>query len=222
MNGIHDLGGMDGFTLPARDQGRVLKEEWEREIWGLSLALGSLPGLTSMRPEIEAIPPAVYLSLPYFGRWLYARERMLIDAGYVTAEELADPAGPMEMSVLPAGFSKAGPAEVVARLGQDVSTQLESTVAPRFSIGDIVSVRNEHPAGHTRAPRYVRGRSGTVARHHGVHRFDDKLPRGADPGPQNLYTVVFTGPELWGRRGHVNDRIHVELWEYHLEQPDRA
>ena len=43
MNTIHDLGGMDGFTLPERDQGRILKEDWERQVWGLALAVWSKP-----------------------------------------------------------------------------------------------------------------------------------------------------------------------------------
>lgn len=216
MNGIHDLGGMDGFTLPERDQGRVLKEEWERLYWGTTFALRGVPGMGGgMRRDIERIPPATYLSLPYYAKWLYVTERALLAAGLVTEEELKNPDGPLSMPNL-RGFQPAAPAAVLGMLRQDSSTQLNANVPARFSVGDAVAARNEHPPGHTRAPRYVRGRRGTVVRAHGVHRFDDETP-GVEPGPQHLYTVVFSSRELWGRRGHVNDRIHVELWDYHLE-----
>src|SRR5262249_58677558 len=35
---------------------------------------------------------------------------------------------------------------------------------PRFAVGDPVRVRDLHFAGHTRSPRYVRGRRGVVVR----------------------------------------------------------
>ena len=85
-----------------------------------------------------------------------------------------------------------------------------------FEAGDEVIVKNDHPAGHTRVPRYVRGHRGIIHRGHGVHRFEDDVTPGTEVGPQHLYTVAFTGRELWGNRGHPRDRMHVELWEIHL------
>ena len=118
---------------------------------------------------------------------------------------------------VPAGFRPFTPAQVVAYLKRDSSEVIETDVAPRFAVGATVRARNEHPAGHTRMPRYVRGRMGRVVKLHGAHRFEDELPAGVDIGPQQLYTVAFDARELWGRRGHANDVIHAELWEYHLE-----
>ena len=43
MNSIHDIGGLDGLTLPERDQGRILKEEWERQVWGLAISAWAKP-----------------------------------------------------------------------------------------------------------------------------------------------------------------------------------
>ena len=71
------------------------------------------------------------------------------------------------------------------------------------------------PDGHTRCPRYTRGRLGVIQKHHGVHHFQDDVD--GDVGQQHLYTVAFTATELWGERANPNDRIHAELWEYHLE-----
>ena len=64
--------------------------------------------------------------------------------------------------------------------------------------------------------RKKRGHHGVVHRHHGVHRFQDHVD-GKDVGQQHLYTVMFTGPELWGSRAHPKDVIYAELWDYHLQ-----
>ncbi len=218
MNGVHDLGGMDGFTLPVRDQGFALHEDWERNLWGLIFALRPVPGTGGgSRAYLERMPPVLYLSYPYYGKWLHVREQILIDNGVVTAEELANPEGPLNEFALPPGYRLPSPAQIVESLANDTSALLESDIAPRFTVGDNVLARNEHPPGHTRMPRYVRGHVGTIVTRHGPHRFQDDLPDGVELGPQHLYTVAFSATELWGDRGHANDTIHVELWDYHLE-----
>jgi nitrile hydratase len=217
MNGIHDLGGMDGFTLPERDQGRILAEEWERLSWGANVALLFAPGMRNMRAELEALPPEDYLRLPYYAKWLTARENMLLGLGLVTAAELANPDGPVTMPELPADFAPLSAAEIVAAIDSDSSELVATSVAPRFAVGDRVMARNEHPRGHTRMPRYVRGHVGTVVKQHGANEFQDALPAGQQIGPQHLYTVAIAARELWGSRGHERDTMHVELWEYHLE-----
>jgi nitrile hydratase beta subunit len=218
MNGVHDLGGMDGFTLPERDQDFPLHEQWERDLWGVIFALRGVPGTGGgSRAAIERMPPELYLGYPYFGKWLHVREQILVENGVVTTEELENPEGPLTPFDVPAGFRPPTPEQAVAFLGNDVSELLEADVDARFTVGDAVRARNEHPPGHTRMPRYVRGHVGTVVTAHGPHRFQDELPAGTEVGPQHLYTVAFNARELWGRRGHANDTIHVELWEYHLE-----
>jgi nitrile hydratase len=217
MNTVHDLGGMDGFTLPERDQDFPLREEWERLIWGLALSMGAKPAPGyggGSRADIERIPPELYLDMPYFAKWLWAEEAAAIRGGVTTRDELAHPDGPLE--ALPfAGFAPATPDEVVAALQGDDTFEIPATVEPLFRVGDDVLVKNNHPAGHTRCPRYTRGRRGVVQKHHGVHHFEDEVP--GDVGQQHLYTVLFTARELWGERGNPNDRIHAELWEYYLE-----
>jgi nitrile hydratase len=216
MNTIHDLGGMDGLTLPERDQGFPLHEQWERQVWGLVMSR-RIPGYRSGgRAALERMPPDQYLSLPYYAKWLWREETAMVRAGIVTESELADPDGPLTMPNLP-DFTPAGPAEIIASLAADDSDELEAEVAPRYSVGDEVMVRNQHPTGHTRVPRYTRGHRGVIHTHHGVHILLDDFPNGEDPGQQHLYTVMFTGEELWGDRANVNDRICAELWEFHLE-----
>lgn len=218
MNGIHDLGGMDGFRVPARDQGFALHEEWERLTWGMLLATSGIPGLASgpSRKFIESLPPERYLTMPYYARFLEARTKSLLDSGLVTQEELDNPDGPVAKPSLPPGFTPVTPEQIVRFLRQEQSGQLNATAPAAFAAGDEVVVKNDHPAGHTRVPRYVRGHRGIILRDHGVHAFEDDVAPGTRVGPQHLYTVEFTGPELWGGRGHARDRLHVELWEIHL------
>ncbi len=222
MNGVHDLGGMDGFRLPERDRdGPILKEEWERQIWGLVWAL-RIPGSSSevrasdVRTAIENMPPELYLGMPYYARFLYWTEQSVLRSGLATEAELRNPDGPITMPNIP-NFQPPGPEDVVAGFSQDSSSELDADVPALFSVGDAVIVKNEHPVGHTRAPRYVRGRRGIIHRDHGVHQFEDATPPGVDRGPQHLYSVMFTGPELWGSRGNPRDRIYVELWDDHLQ-----
>lgn len=219
MQKIHDLGGMDGFTLPKRDQGRVLAEEWERQVWGLAFSL-NVPGLSlGGRRELEAIPPPLYLAMPYYARWLYIRERALLASGLVTAEELANPGGPVSIPVIQ-NFRPTAPEEVLSFLTQDASAELNLKVPALYSVGESVRVRNNYPLGHTRVPGYVRGRRGVIYTDRGVYPFPDDLPAGTPPRLQQLYTVRFPGPELWGLRGNPRDSVFVDLWEDHLEAPD--
>jgi len=220
MNTIHDLGGLDGQTLPERDQGRILKEDWERQIWGLVMAVWSkpIPGYRGgSRADIERIPPELYLNMPYYAKWLWAAEVALLRSGLASADELANPDGALSIPEF-GNFSPATAADLTAYLAGDDSFEIPAEVPPLFAVGDNVIVRNEHPRGHTRMPRYLRGHRGVVHSHHGVHGFQDDVEE--DVGQQHLYTVRFTGRELWGSRAHPKDVMHAELWDYHLLPAD--
>ena len=77
--------------------------------------------------------------------------------------------------------------------------------------------RNVHPIGHTRLPRYVRGRRGEVAIDHGVFIFPDTHAAGQGTRPQHVYSVRFTARELWGPDAPARDTVHVDLWDDYLE-----
>lgn len=95
-----------------------------------------------------------------------------------------------------------------ARLGADVR--------PRFKPGDRVVARNVHPVGHTRLPRYARGRRGVIDRDHGVFIFADTHAMGLAPKPQHLYSVRFSARELWGPPASARDAVYIDLWDDHL------
>jgi len=91
---------------------------------------------------------------------------------------------------------------------------------PRFAVGEAVCTRNRHPRGHTRLPRYARGRVGVIWRIHGCHVFPDSNAMGGGEDPQFLYGVRFSAAELWGEDAEApGDSLCLDLWEPYLERP---
>jgi nitrile hydratase len=87
----------------------------------------------------------------------------------------------------------------------------------RFDVGQRVRARNLNPPGHTRLPRYARGKRGTIIRRHGVHVFPDTNAHFLGEQPQHLYSVRFAAPELWGDGAAPRDAVYLDLWDSYLE-----
>jgi Nitrile hydratase beta subunit len=92
---------------------------------------------------------------------------------------------------------------------------------PRLVAGDKIVTRNLNPRGHTRLPRYARGKRGVVIAHHGAHVFPDTNAHGLGENPQHLYTVRFSARELWGESAEPNERVLLDVWESYLDK-DKA
>ena len=91
-------------------------------------------------------------------------------------------------------------------------------VAPaRFKPGDRVRTKNINPRTHTRLPRYARDKVGTVEANRGCQVFPDTVAIGAGEQPQWLYTVVFSGRELWGDEADPALKVSIEAFEPYLE-----
>ena len=213
MNGGHDVGGMDGFDLPALNPDQpVFKQEWERLVFGaavsLTISLKSPWSLDELRFIREGMDPADYLTAPYYGVWLYAIEKLVVKYGLATEEELHNP---------DSAIARLTTEERLQLLGNYTPAKLDQDIAPKFSVDASVTVRNEHPIGHTRVPRYIRGRQGTIARDHGVYVFSDSNAVGLGPNPQHCYSVMFNAGEVWGQRANARDRVYVDLWDDHLD-----
>jgi len=86
MSRVHDIGGQTGFgPVPADDGGRYFHADWEARVYALVRAL-QRRGLINqefdeMRDAIERIPPAEYLSMSYYERWLRGAEMLLAEKG---------------------------------------------------------------------------------------------------------------------------------------------
>jgi hypothetical protein len=91
---------------------------------------------------------------------------------------------------------------------------------PEFKTGQRVRARNLNPEGHTRLPRYVRGKAGTIVRNNGAFALQDTDTDGIWLGgrAQPVYTVRFTARDLWGERSSSRDAVYVDLWEDYLER----
>jgi nitrile hydratase len=97
------------------------------------------------------------------------------------------------------------------------TARLENRVEPRFEVGQEVRTRNRNPVGHTRLPRYVRGRQGTIDRDHGVFIFPDTHAVNGDTSPQHVYSVRFSARELWGPEAGARESVYVDLWDDYLD-----
>jgi nitrile hydratase beta subunit len=216
MNGAQDLGGMQGFgpVRPEADE-PWFHDAWERRVFGLTLAMGASGAwnLDQSRHARESLPPATYLSSTYYQVWFEGVLRLLKDRGLVTDAELADGRAREPGAPLPRRLEAAA---VAAALAAGSPTQRASPAPARFAPGDLVRARTINPSGHTRLPRYVRGRAGTVVSVHGAHVYPDTHARDGDPCPQWLYTVRFDGAELWGPDTTASC-VHVDAWEPYLD-----
>lgn len=110
-----------------------------------------------------------------------------------------------------------GPEMIEPILTTGASARVAADVAPQFSVGDTVVARNLNPHSHTRLPRYVRGKRGTVERDHGVFLFPDTHAIGEGGKPQHVYSVRFDSVELWGPDGTEGDALFIDMWDDYLE-----
>jgi nitrile hydratase beta subunit len=214
MNGVHDMGGMDGFGRVVPEQNEpVFRADWERRVVGLASVVMWRFNADESRHAIERIPPARYLASSYYERWLSAIETLVVERGLVTREELlAKQDGSIDPVWIANSVANRGPAPVKGKSGS-------KPPRARFSKGDRVRARNLNPGGHTRLPRYVRGKAGVIARDWGVFDFPDTNAHHAGTKPQHCYSVSFDARELWGKSAKANsrDRVLIDLWEDYLE-----
>lgn len=206
MDGIHDLGGLDGFgPVLASSHEPVFAEDWERRVLRAMMAtvISLDAGGPLFRHSIERMDPAHYLSSSYYEHWLTGISTLLVEAGVTTAEDLDHLVG----GHFPLSRPDRGSAPALPE-----SDETEA----RFASGDRVRVREWHPLGHTRAPRYIQGKRGVVV------RVDDpaNLPDAEAYGGRVLdptYSVRFDTTELWGEGAERGSCVHVDVWERYLE-----
>jgi nitrile hydratase len=192
VNGAHDMGGMHGFgpVEPEPDE-PWFHAEWERRVFALTLAMGATGewNIDMSRFAREDRPPADYLSKSYYELWLAGLERLLAERGVLERP----PRRVLRAEDVPAVLVRGGPVE------------REPPRPARFAVGDRVRTRWINPRGHTRLPRYARGREGVIERVHGCHVFPDSNAHGRGEDPQWLYNVRF------------DDAVSVDAFEPYLE-----
>lgn len=219
MNGAHDLGGMHGLgpiCAEPESEEPVFHHDWEQSVFAMTLAVGALGkwNLDQSRQARERQHPIDYLRHSYYENWLVGLETLLVESGLVTPEELMTgrASRPVDDETR-AHVLKAD--QVLTRLSKS-SVVTEVATPPRFKPGDRVRAVNRHPTGHTRAPRYTRGRVGVVHAYHHAHVFPDLSAQGLTEG-RHLYSIRFAAAELWGDSAVGWSAIYVDMWEDYLE-----
>lgn len=227
MNGLHDMGGMHGYG-PVRPEPNepAFHAEWEKRALALTLAMGATGewNIDMSRATRESLPPLQYLSSSYYEIWLAALERLLRQRGLAFTDEIA--AGHALHAAKPVA-RRLTAQDVPAALARGTPAGREVATPARFAVGQRVRMRNLHPGGHTRLPRYVRGRIGEIEAARGAFVFPDvhahpSAPDRFDEAPQWLYTVRFEGTELWGEGSDPQLAVSVDAWESYMEAIDGA
>jgi nitrile hydratase beta subunit len=224
MDGIHDLGGKHGFGVPdVEQQEPTFHERWEAAVFTMlraARAAGAVRNSDQFRHAIERIEPAAYLAHGYYGRWLGGIETLLVEARVIdrTALDARVRACGGDAGALVA--ARPDPSrEPVAYPPQGPGSQRDVARTARWSLEARVRTRAYPVPGHTRLPAYARGRIGTIVALHGGWIFPDTNADGLGEQPEHLYTVAFSGAELWGAGSEPDTRVHLDLFESYLEAP---
>jgi nitrile hydratase beta subunit len=217
MNGVHDMGGMHGMgSIEIEPDEPVFHAAWEARVFALTRAMGAWRkwNIDASRYQRELIPAPEYLRMSYYEKWLTGLVGLTVTSGLATADEV-------ETGKVAEGASKATPAfpadKVAAATARGGTARRDIVVAPRFAVGQRVRARNLHPSGHTRLPRYARGRAGAIDRDHGVFVFPDSNAHFLGERAQHVYSVRFAARELWGEQAPANDAVYIDLWDDYLE-----
>jgi len=166
------------------------------------------------RHQIELLPPADYLRMSYYEKWLARLIELLVKHGLVTREEI-------QTGKAAANAPKLNPALTVAMArtpNRGIAPSRERSVRARFKVGQRVRARNLNPTGHTRLPRYARGKAGKIDRDHGVYIFPDTNAHFLGEKRQHVYSVRFSARELWGEQASARDSVYIDMWDDYLER----
>lgn len=217
MNGAHDLGGMMGFgPVQAEENEPVFHAEWEKRMMALNVAIGAAGAwnIDMGRHARENRDPRQYLDSSYYQLWYLGLTRLLAERDLVGADELI--AG---QALRPgAKVKRVLSAEQVApAMARRVPYERPAASDARFKVGMPVRAKEMHPPGHTRLPRYVRGKVGTVEIVHGVHAYPDTHAHDLGEQPHWLYCVAFPATALWGSEADPAITVSTDCWEPYLE-----
>jgi nitrile hydratase subunit beta len=218
MNGVHDMGGMQGYG-PIRTEANepVFHAPWEGRVITMVMAIAAWGkfGVDHRRYVRELIPPAEFLQMSYYEIWYTGLIANMLDAQMVTRAEID--------SFMPAaGSANLTPALMASRVptffanGAPKKRNVPSRA--NFRVGQRVRARNINPATHTRLPRYARGKIGVVTADRGIYVFPDTSANNQGEKPQHLYSVRFEARELWGAQAKPKDSVYIDMWDDYLER----
>ena len=202
MDGVHDLGGRQGFgRIRYRPGAPAFHAAWERRVnalYGMAVRRGIF-NMDEYRHAIERMPPRHYLSASYYERSLTSLATLCVEKGVVTREELerrANGAFPLSEPSAPGRSNLPGP--------------------ERFKPGDRVRVKNDFFAGHVRMPGYIRGKPGVIVSESPLYPFPDAHAHGVGAADEPTYDVAFRTEDLWPNSADPA-LVHVGVFKSYLE-----
>lgn len=203
MDGMHDLGGKQGFgAVRYVTNAGAFHAPWEirvNALYSLAVKLGIF-NMDEYRHAIERMEPRHYLTASYYERSLTSLATLCVEKGVLTVEELERRAN----GLFPlAAASAPGRSNVKDR--------------ERFQPGDRVRVRADYVPGHVRMPGYIRGKSGVVVSESPVYPFPDAHAHAIDAEYEPTYDVRFQAEELWPNSADPA-LVHVGVFQSYLER----
>ncbi len=210
-----DIGGQLGHgRVTPEPEGELFHAAWEPRALALVLAMGATGSwnIDMSRAARETLPD--YARLSYYEIWIQALEKLMLERGLLHPGELESGIATGRAPALPRVLAAADVANALAR----GSPTARPGPTPAFAVGDTVHLRSGPVPHHTRLPGYARGKRGTITTVHGPHVFADAHAQGAGEQPCPLYTVAFSGTELWGDEpGAAGLTVSIDAWQPYLE-----
>ena len=203
MDGVHDLGGKQGFDPVRYASSRAaFKAEWEpraNALYSLGVRLGFI-NMDEYRHAIERMEPRHYLSASYYERSLTGFATLCAEKRIFSQEEierLAEGSFPLSLP--------------------SAEGRLNAVPRESFAVGDRVRVKNEFVSGHVHMPGYIRGKSGVVVGTSPPYPFPDASAHNLQSQDERTYGVSFRTEDLWP---NAADRatVHVGVFESYLER----
>jgi len=216
MDGVHDLGGTDGFGPVDTTEHEVFDAEYEGLAHSMTMSLmgQGVANVDEFRHTVERLPPAEYLNSAYYDRWLKAIEALLVE------KDVIEPGAVQVQLDAPETTTDGDPdMEAVLTLIKEGGDWRKEPQEPAFDIGQTVQVRNRHPSGHTRCPGYLKRATGEITKHHGTFVLPDANAHERE-AEEPMYAVKFESPELWGDEAESNAVVYADLWESYLRSDD--
>jgi len=203
MDGIHDLGGRQGFgkvryTLNAP----AFHAVWEvrvNSLYSFAVRRGIF-NMDEYRYAIERMDPRHYLAASYYERSLTGLGTLCVEKGCATREELERRAQGL--------FPLSAPS---------THGRTNAPTRERFKPGDRVRVRPDHVPGHTRMPAYIRGKTGVVVSESPAYPFPDASAHGVEARDEPTYDVRFRSEDLWPDSSD-HALVHVGVFQSYLER----
>ena len=203
MDGMHDLGGKQGFG-PVRytHNATAFHAGWEvraNSLYAHAVRLGII-NMDEYRHAIERMEPRHYLAASYFERSLTGLATLCVEKGVVGREELEQRAQ--------GRFPLAGPS---------APGRTNAATRQTFQPGDRVRVKCDYVPGHVRMPGYIRGKPGVVVGVSPPYPFPDAHAHGVEAQDEPTCDVRFRSEDLWHDAADAA-LVHVGVFESYLER----